>query len=120
MACAASAWRRLGLPGRAELLLPRAHLTEADVLPGAFAPLTESTASAPERPGSEPGAGPGPGLESASNSASDSESSEAREPAAAAAGEFDLAKRRAEVQAEWEARGLVRREAFSSRCFGVS
>ena len=40
IACAASTWRRLGLPGRAELLLPRAHLAEAGVLPGAFAPLT--------------------------------------------------------------------------------
>ena len=34
MACAASAWLRLGLLGRPELLLPRAHLAEADVQRG--------------------------------------------------------------------------------------
>jgi hypothetical protein len=39
--------------------------------------------------------------------------------AAVASVEFDRAERRGEVQAEWEARGLVRREAFSSCCFGV-
>ena len=38
----------------------------------------------------------------------------------AAAGEFDRAERRAEAQVEWEARGPVRREAFSSGCFGVA
>ena len=106
--------------------MPRAHLTEAGTLRGLRAfdgPFpaagghggwggprwlsTESTASVPERPGSEPGAGPG--LEYPSGSESDSESSEAREAAAAAAGEFDRAERRSEVAAEWEARGLVRR-----------
>jgi hypothetical protein len=82
----------------------------------------KSTASAPERPGS--GSGAGPGLASPSDSEleseSESESSEGRKAAAAGAGEFDWAERRPEVRAEWEARGLVRREVWSSGCFGVA
>ena len=65
----------------------------------------------------------GPGLESPSESVTESESSScavAREAAAAGPGEFDRAERRAEMQAEREARGLVRREAWSSGCFGVT
>ena len=34
------------LPGRAELLLPRAHLAEVSVLPGAFAPTAAGVARA--------------------------------------------------------------------------